>query len=440
MTQLLLPILAVLAGLVVLTVSSDRFVKGAATVARHFGISPLVIGIVIIGFGTSLPEMLVSALSALEGSPGLALGNAYGSNVANVALILGVSGLISPLTFSRVCQRRNLPLLVFATICSGVMLYDWLSPGMPRLSRLNSLAMLALFGVIMWWTMRGEKQDAASACAPGWAARLESFVAKHGKYGVPVVVLALLVGYCLLWGTEDFTSGTSRLRLFGWLALGVPVLAFTIGGSQEGSRPAAPADEGDEGQQEDWSIRKAFAWIFAGLALLLGSSYMLVWGATAIAKALGVSDLVIGLTIVAVGTSLPELAAAIAAARQKESDLAVGNVLGSNRFNTLVVVGIAGSITPFDVPPEVLSRDVPAAARPGVFWEPRGGDQPERRLRPADDLRRLQLDVVLQGHVHHPAVLRRVRAAGRGVTGAAGPSDWGAGRPRERRGWPRRRA
>ena len=142
---LLLPGLAVLAGLVLLVWSSDRFVAASAALARHYGISPLVIGMVIIGFGTSLPEMLVSALSALNGSPELALGNAYGSNIANIALILGVSGLIRPLLVPPVCLRRDLPLLAAATAASGIMLYDWCNDAPPHLSRLNAAALLALF-------------------------------------------------------------------------------------------------------------------------------------------------------------------------------------------------------------------------------------------------------------------------------------------------------
>lgn len=385
MTQLLLPILAVLAGLATLTVSSDRFVKGAATVARHFGISPLVIGIVIIGFGTSLPEMLVSALSAFEGSPGLALGNAYGSNIANVALILGVSGLLCPLAFQPSCQRRDLPWLAVATIASGVMLYDWLGFGPPALSRLNAILMLALFGFIMVATMRGGKQaspahaigDAGAARgAPGAAARLLAFLFDRGAYvlGAALVAFAGLSFFAALgaaafaqahgwgWLVAGHFPQLSRLWLFFPLTLCVAVMAFTVRNARapERAAPAPAAPETEDAAGPEWSIRKAFAWVFAGLLLLLGSSYLLVWGAVAIAKALGVSDLVIGLTIVAIGTSLPELAAAVAAARQKEADLAIGNVLGSNLFNTLVVVGIAGVIAPFKVPPEVLTRDYPA--------------------------------------------------------------------------------
>ncbi len=375
--SLLFPILAVLAGLIMLTTSSDRFVKGAATVARRFGISSLVIGIVIIGFGTSLPEMLVSALSALEGSPGLALGNAYGSNIANIALILGVSGLLCPLPFQPSCQRRDLPWLAVATIGSGVMLYDWLNPGPPALSRLNAILMLALFGFIMAATMRGSRQDAPMASG---AARWLAFLFDWGAYllgalfvafsglsfllSLAVVALAKANGLAgLVVERLSLMPQLARLWLFFPLTLCVAVMAFTVRNARNAEReapPPAPAPETENEDGPEWSIRKAFAWVFAGLALLLGSSYLLVWGATAIARALGVSDLVIGLTIVAIGTSLPELAAAVAAARQKEADLAIGNVLGSNLFNTLVVVGIAGAIAPFKVPPEVLARDYPA--------------------------------------------------------------------------------
>lgn len=279
--SLLLPFAAIVAGLLILIWSSDRFVRGAATLAKRWGISQIIIGMVIIGFGTSLPEMLVSALSALKDCPEIAIGNAYGSNIANIALILGVSTLICPLVVHPLCLRRDLPSLTAATLLAGVVICDYIWGNSPEVSRTDALIMLAAFGGIMFWTAR---------------------------------------------------SGKDNLD--------------TSADSEETAEPL-------------WSVRRAVLWVFLGLALLLGGSYILVWGAVAVAKALGVSELVIGLTIVAVGTSLPELASAIAAARQRQPDLVIGNILGSNLFNTLVVVGIAGAVKPFPVSPEVLFRDYP---------------------------------------------------------------------------------
>jgi len=275
---MLLAIVALIAGLALLVWSADRFVDGAAALARHLGVKPLVIGIIIIGFGTSAPEMLVSALSALEGSPGIALGNAYGSNIANIALILGVSALFSPIMVHSSILKKELPILTGILIISFLLIMDH------SLSRLDSIIMFAVFGLLMFWNV---------------------FEAKNHP-------------------TDTLTQEIE-----------------------------------EEAEQSSLSIKMSLVWLIIGLVLLIVSSRMLVWGAVFIAHKFGVSDVIIGLTIVAVGTSLPELASSVAAVRRGEHDMALGNVMGSNLFNTLAVVGISGVIKPYAVDAEILTRDMP---------------------------------------------------------------------------------
>ncbi len=269
--------LAIAAGLALLVWSADRFVDGSASLARHFGMPPLLIGMVIVGFGTSAPEMVVSALAALQGNPGIALGNAYGSNIANIALILGLTALINPIAVHSQVLRKELPLLAAVTALAAGQLADG------QITRGDAFVLLAVFGGLMSWTVRQGMQKKPDALA------------------------------------NEFEQ--------------------ELGGSV-------------------MPVRRALYWVVLGLAFLAGSSRLLVWGAVTIARGFGVSDLIIGLTIVAVGTSLPELASSIVASRKGEHDIALGNVLGSNLFNTLAVVGIAGSIHPMTVGPEVLSRDL----------------------------------------------------------------------------------
>lgn len=268
---------AVLTGLILLVWSADRFVDGAAATARHFGMPPLLIGMVIVGFGTSAPEMVVSALASLQGNPGIALGNAYGSNIANIALILGCTALISPIAVHSRVLRKELPVLTLVTVVAMLMMHDL------RLSRLDGLVHLVFFTVLIGWSIR------------------------------------------------------EGLRRRG----------DTLGEETE-----------EELEQHPMPLKTAFFWLAAGLLLMIASSRLLVWGAVEIARQLGVSDLIIGLTILAIGTSLPELASSISAVRKNEHDLALGNVIGSNLFNTLAVVGIAGTIHPLDVDQAVFSRDM----------------------------------------------------------------------------------
>ncbi len=269
--------LAVFFGLALLVWSADRFVDGSAAAARHFGMPPLLIGMVIVGFGTSAPEMLVSALSAVQNNPGIALGNAYGSNITNIALILGVTALISPIAVHSQVLRKELPILSAITVLAGYQLWD------RELTRTDALVLLGVFAGLMAWTIWQGLRKKADAL-----------------------------------GTEM---------------------------EQELAGQTMP-------------MGRAILWVVVGLLLLIASSRILVWGAVAIARSFEVSDLIIGLTIVAVGTSLPELASSVMAARKGEHDIALGNILGSNLFNTLAVVGIAGMLRPMAVAPEILSRDI----------------------------------------------------------------------------------
>jgi cation:H+ antiporter len=268
---------AVVAGLALLVWSADRFVEGSASLARHFGMPPLLIGMVIVGFGTSAPEMMVSALGASQGNPGIALGNAYGSNITNIALILGLTALISPIAVHSQVLRKELPILTAVTFLAAGQIWD----GM--ISRLDAVVLLAVFVGLMVWTIRQGMQKHPDA------------LGREVERGLPV---------------------------------------------------------------RSMSLNRAVFWLVVGLLLLIVSSRILVWGAVEIAHGFGVSDLIIGLTIVAVGTSLPELVSSVLAIRKGEHDIALGNVLGSNLFNTLAVVGIAGTIHPLAVGPAVLHRDM----------------------------------------------------------------------------------
>lgn len=277
---MLYPMLAIVVGLVVLVWSADRFVDGAACTAKHFCIPPLLIGIVIIGFGTSAPELVVSAFASLEGNPGIALGNAYGSNITNIALILGITALVAPIAVDSQVLRHTLPLLTLVSFIAAFLLVD------DFLSRSDAIILLLVFSALMGWTIYQGMRD------------------------------------------------------------------------QRNIIPDTLAQEVELDLANPMPLRFAVIWLIIGLVLLIASSRLLVWGAVEVAQSLGVSDLIIGLTIIAIGTSLPELASSVIAARKGEHDMVVGNILGSNIFNTLAVVGIAGLIHPLEVGHEVLTRDV----------------------------------------------------------------------------------
>ncbi|NTV40313.1 MAG: calcium/sodium antiporter, partial [Demequinaceae bacterium] len=277
---MLLSILATLVGLVALAWSADRFVDGAAAAARYLGMPALLVGMLVIGFGTSAPELVVSAFAAAGDQPELAFGNAVGSNIANIGLILAVTVLVTPIVVHKGILRRELPVLLGATVLLGVLTLD------RRLSMADALVLLGVLVAFVVWSI--------------WQARRSA--------------------------DDDLAKDV------------------------EAEAAAHPL-----------SRRAAWGWLIVGLVLLVASSRVLVWGAVGIAKSLGWSDLLIGLTVVAIGTSAPELASSIAAARKGENDLALGNVIGSNLFNTLGVVGLAGVIAPADVSSDLVVRDIPVA-------------------------------------------------------------------------------
>ncbi len=271
---LLLPVAAVIGGFAVLVWGADRFVLGAAATARNLGVSPLVIGLTIVGIGTSAPEILVSAMAAWQGNPALGVGNALGSNITNIGLVLGATALILPLVVRSETLRREYPLMFAIMLFTLMLLLDG------EMSRLDGVLLLAgLVAMVIWMVRLGLRRD-------------------HDPM------------------EDEFEQEIPRL---------------TTG--------------------------RALAWLFLGLVLLLASSRLLVWGAVDIAQAFGISDLVIGLTIVAIGTSLPELAASVMSALRGEPDIAIGNVIGSNMFNLLAVLGLPGLIHPTALAPEVLNRD-----------------------------------------------------------------------------------
>ena len=272
-------IIAIIAGFAVLIWGADRFVDGAANIATNFGVSPLIVGLTIVAFGTSAPEMMVAALASFDGAPALGIGNAIGSNIANIGLVLGITVLVAPLTVHSDTLRREFPMLAF-------------------------IMGLAFF---------------------------------------------------LLW--DQFLSTTDGIILFSGFILKLFAMAVLAIKSSK-SDPLEQEFERELSELHMTTKQSIISFLVGLTALLIGSK-ALVWGSTGIATLLGVSDLVIGLTIVAIGTSLPELAASIISALKNEHDIAVGNILGSNMFNILAVLAMPGLIAPSQIDPEVLQRDVP---------------------------------------------------------------------------------
>jgi cation:H+ antiporter len=264
-------------GFIAVVWGADRFVYGAAGLAANLGVSRIVIGLTVVAFGTSAPEMLVSAIAAVAGSGEMGVGNAVGSNITNVTLVLGASAMVGTLSIhSRLLVRE-----------------------------------------------------------------------------IPILFVAMAVSWAFLF-RDDFLSRTEGLILFAGLI--AVVVWLGVQGAKERQDPATPAFDDDD-IPDSLPTGKA-VWLFVlGLTFLLGGSRVLVWGAVHLATTLGVSELVVGLTVVALGTSLPELAASVAAARRGEQDIAVGNVVGSNIFNLLGVLALPGIIAPGPVSNSVATRD-----------------------------------------------------------------------------------
>jgi len=272
-------LLAIVAGFALLTWSAGRFVEGASAIAWHLDIPPLVIGLTVVSIGTSAPEIVFSGIAAWQGNPGLAVGNAIGSNIINTSLILGIGALVMPLSVHSSIIRRELPVLLLVMGLVYVLLID------RTLGRLDGILLLSGMVAVVYWIIRVGMRTQATRDPMG------------KEYA------------------QELPTGLG--------------------------------------------IGRATLLLVAGLLVLLASSRLLVWGAASLATALGVSELVIGLTIVALGTSLPELAATVMSAIRNEHDIAVGNIVGSNIFNLLAVLGLPGLIRPGPIDPIVLARDYP---------------------------------------------------------------------------------
>ena len=275
--HIMLSILAILGGFVALVWGADRFVSGASATASNFGISPLIIGLTIVGLGTSAPEIFVSIVAAWQGNPSLAVGNAIGSNITNIGLVLGCTAIMMPLVVKSDILRREYPVMFVVMLVALMLIVD------------NHLG---------------------------------------------------------FWDGVILTSGVV-LMIYWIVNLGL----------RKNKRD--PLEKEYAKEIPRLSTQTGIFWLVAGLIILLISSRFLVWGAVNIAQVLGVSDLIIGLTIVAIGTSLPELAASLISAYKKEPDIAIGNIIGSNMFNLLVVLGLPGLIAPHTLDASVLTRDFP---------------------------------------------------------------------------------
>jgi len=275
--DILWPVAAILTGIMLLVWSADRFVDGASSVARNLRVPPMVIGLTIVSIGTSLPEMIVAAMAALDANRDLGIGNAIGSNIANIGLVLGVTALIMPLAVKSMTLRREMPVLFLVTAFAFALMSDG------ELDFIDGIMLLAGLVLMLIWIARIGLKD------------------RHD----PLV--------------QEFTES-------------IP---------------------------DQMTMRQSVFWFMVGLLVLMASSRMVVWGAVEVAHALGVSDLVIGLTIVAIGTSLPELVASITSALKGEADMAIGNVIGSNMFNLLAVLAMPALIYPGTFAAPALLRDFP---------------------------------------------------------------------------------
>lgn len=274
---MLVNVLEVIAGLLLLIWGADRFVHGASAAARNLGVAPLLIGLTVVAFATSAPEILVSMVAALRGDGELAIGNAIGSNIVNIGLVLGCTAMLRPIDLRSETLRRELPALMAVSLLTVSLFFD------NFLSQVDGFVMLCALGIVMIWLVR------------------------------------------------------LSLR------------------STEGDPLSA---EFDAEIPKDMSMKLAIIWLSIGLGSLLIGAHLLVDGSVDIARMIGVSEIVIGITLVALGTSLPELAVSIVSVLKNEHGLAVGNIIGSNIFNLLAVIGIAAAIQPLELEPSVLSLHI----------------------------------------------------------------------------------
>ena len=309
--------MAIIIGFGLLVWGAERFVHGAAAIAKNFGVSPLIIGLTVVGIGTSAPEILISIVAAYEGNPALAVGNALGSNITNIALVLGITAIVMPLTVKSETLRREYPIMFIIMLVALMLVMD------NHLGQMDGVILISGLFVMLYWMIQQGK--------------------KHKR---------------------------------------------------------DPMEKEFEQEIPNISTKKALVWFFVGLVLLIVSSRGLVWGSVNIAKAAGISDLVIGLTIVAIGTSLPELAASIMSALKKEPDIAIGNIIGSNMFNLLVVFGIPGLMSPHTVDPAILERDFPFMIGLSIlFFITAYGFKGEGRIN------RFEGGVLLGGYISYMVVL-----------------------------------
>ena len=328
-------LLLLIAGLVLLVVGGELLVRGASSVAAVFGISPLVIGLTVVAFGTSSPELAVSLQAGLSGNPDIAVGNVVGSNIFNVLFILGVCALILPLLVSRQLVRREVPIMIGTSFLLLILSLDGL------ISLIDGLILFA--GIIGYtaWLIITSRQETAAAKGSEEPVTIDTIAGKSPLWllGAVGVLGVALVGYLLGWFDMVVT---------GFLITGT--LLF-IAGSLFGKG----------GTTKSGDIAHQVGFILAGLGTLVLGAGWLIESATAIAQAFGVSDLIIGLTIVAAGTSLPEVATSIIATMRNERDIAIGNVVGSNIFNILGILGLSALVTPggLTVNPLIISFDMP---------------------------------------------------------------------------------
>lgn len=279
---MLVQILILLISLIILVWSADKFVFGASSLARNFGISPMIIGLTIVAMGSSAPEMMIATTASLDGSNNTAIGNAIGSNITNIALVLGFTALLHPLSVSSTTIKREIPLI------------------------------LAITALAYW-----------------------------------------------LLADQNFSFNEGLLLMVGFVIYIVSLLLITLYRAKKEPMNDAMILEAEKEVPEATSTPLSLFWLMAGMILLPLSANYLIESASFIARAFGISDLVIGLTVIAVGTSLPELAASIMSIIKKEDDLALGNIIGSNIFNILAVLSLAGLIAPGEIDQEAVTRDAP---------------------------------------------------------------------------------